>query len=496
MTRDLFFRSAVELAALVRERQLSPVELIDALLARIDALDPALGAFGTVAYEQARSHARLAEAAVLRGDALGPLHGVPVSIKDNLETAGLRTTYGSAVFAEHVPTEDAVAVARLKVAGAIVVGKTNLPEFASKSITDSPLFGDARNPWALDRVAGGSSGGAAAAVAAGLGPLAIGTDASGSIRIPAACCGVLGLKPTAGRVPQYPNQNPWEIASQVGPLARVAADLDLALRVIGGPDPRDPISLPPIPEAWDAPLDSLVRPWRFAWNTTLGFARVDADVLRITGALVERLAGSGSVEEVALDLTAARDAQPPLSAVRRTVDLANLVHPDLDPIDARLADVLRTGRATPGARLAEATTHRAQAYAAVEALFRQHDFLVTPTLTAPPFSVGLAMPETVAGSPAMSSLEWHPFTFPFNLTGHPAISIPAGWTDDGLPVGIQVVGRRFADRDLLAVARYVERVQPWAHRRPPLDVSERGPRPADLVTAETRSGRGVGGDAP
>jgi Asp-tRNA(Asn)/Glu-tRNA(Gln) amidotransferase A subunit family amidase len=473
VTDELFYRPAVELAGLVRRRELSPVELVDRLFERIARLDPAIGAYATLAHDQARRDAHQAERLVLRGDALGPLHGVPISVKDNLETAGLRTTYGSRLFAEHVPIEDAVSVERLKAAGAIVVGKTNLPELASKSITDSPLFGDTRNPWAPDRVAGGSSGGAAAAVAAGLGPLALGTDASGSIRIPAACCGVLGLKPTAGRVPQHPNQNPWEIASQVGPLARVTADLDLALRLIGGPDPRDPISLPPIPESWDLPLDSLVRPWRFAWSSTLGFARVEPEVLTITGRLAKHLAVVGSVNDVALDLSAACEAQPTLSAARRVVDLATMVDVDRDEIDARLADVLRTGRALPAARLAEATTHRARAYAAVEALFREYDFLVTPTLAAPPFAVGLAMPPLIAGVAPTASSEWHPFTFPFNLTGHPAIAIPAGWTEDGLPVGLQVVGRRFADRELLAVARHVERSQPWADRRPPLDARSR-----------------------
>src|SRR5215212_2236031 len=260
MHDDLLYAPAVELAARIRQRQLSPVELIDGLFERIARVDPGLGAYCTLAADEARREARRAESAVMRGDALGPLHGVPVSVKDNLETAGLRTTYGSHLFAEHVPDEDAVCVARLKAAGAIVVGKTSLPEFANKAICDSPLFGPTRNPWALDRVAGGSSGGAAAAVAAGLGPIAIGTDASGSIRIPAACCGVLGLKPTAGRVPQFPNPNPWEIASQVGPLARTAADVDLLLRVLSGPDERDPLSLPPIAERWDVELDDLIRP--------------------------------------------------------------------------------------------------------------------------------------------------------------------------------------------------------------------------------------------
>jgi len=188
------------------------------------------------------------------------------------------------------------------------------------------------------------------------------------------------------------------------------------------------------------------------------------------------------VDEVNLDLTSAREAQSPLGAVRRTIDLAGLVDPDRDQIDARLADVLRTGRDTPGARIAEATARRAQAYMAVQAVLGRHDFLVTPTLTAPPFAVGRAMPERIAGEPVASALEWHPFTFPFNLTGHPSISIPAGWTADGLPVGMQVVGRRFADRELLAVARYVEREQPRADRRPRLPAGTQHDSPFGLAS--------------
>jgi len=482
MTDGHFFLSAVELAARIRQRELSPVELIDGLFERIARIDPGIGAYCTLAHDQAREAARQAEAAVVHGDVLGLLHGVPVSIKDNLETAGLRTTFASRLFAEHVPDEDAVSVARLKVAGAIVVGKTNLPEFASKSITDSPMFGPTRNPWATDRVAGGSSGGAAAAVAVGLGPLALGTDASGSIRIPASCCGVLGLKTTAGRVPQYPNQNPWEIASQVGPLARTAADLDLALRIISGPDDRDPISLPPIDEAWDRPLDDLMRPWRFAWSGTLGFARVDADVLAICAASATRLAevSARSLDAVEIDLSGALLAQQGLSPARRVVDLTNILDPEHDDVDARLAGILRAGQATPIGSLAPATAHRAQVFAAVQRLLREYDFLVTPTLAAPPFAVGRQAPALIDGVPPASALEWHPFTFPFNLTGHPAISIPAGWTDDGLPVGLQIVGRRFADRDLLAVARLVEQIQPWANRRPMLHASRQN---AGSITA-------------
>ncbi len=295
MQDEDFFLSAAELASRIRRREVSPVELVDALFERIARIDTQLHAYCTLAPDQARLAARTAEADLLHGKPVGPLHGVPVCVKDNLETAGIRTTYGSRLFEQFIPAEDAVAVARLKKAGAIVMGKTSLPEFAAKSVTDPPLFGHTRNPWATDRVAGGSSGGTAAAIAAGLAPAGLGNDAAGSIRIPAACCGIAGLKPSAGRVPQYPSANPWEIASQTGPMARAVGDLDLLLRSMAGPDERDPLSLPALPGEESTSLEELVRPWRIAWSPDLGFARVDPEVLEVASDAVQDLSSAGTV---------------------------------------------------------------------------------------------------------------------------------------------------------------------------------------------------------
>lgn len=463
---DIFFLSATELARRIRQRELSPVEVIDAFLARIVQLDQHVRAYCTVAHESARAGARAAENAVLRGEALGPLHGVPVSVKDNIETAGIRTTYGSHAYEHFVPTEDAVAVERLKAAGAIVLGKTSLPEFGAKGVTDPPLFGHTRNPWALDRVSGGSSGGAAAAVAAGLGPIGLGNDAAGSVRIPASFCGVVGLKPSWGRIPHYPNAYPWEIANQVGVLTRTVGDQDLALRVLEGSDERDPLSLPRISEQWEVPLDDLARPWRIAWCLDFGSTRVDRDVREITAPAVQDLAKVGVMEQVTLDLSDAEEAYFVFSALRRAATTHELLAEWEKRMDPFYVEYVKTGLTLTPIDISRALRKRNHVHEVVEQLFRRHGLLVTPTVSVPAFVIGQMGPEMINGQPLKSWREWYPFTYPFNLTGHPAASIPVGWTQEGLPVGLQIVGRRFADRDVLAACRFLERVRPWVDHRP------------------------------
>ena len=303
MTRsDLTDLSATELAALIRRKRVSPVELVDAVLARIDSSQASVNAFITVLYDAARAEAKAAEKAVMLGDDLGPLHGVPFSVKDLTYTAGVRTTMGSAIFENFVPSEDAVPVARLKHAGAILLGKTTTPEFGHKPLTDSPIFGVTRNPWDLSRTCGGSSGGAAAAIASGLGPLALGSDGGGSIRIPASCCGIVGLKATLGVVPHVHAPDLFGNNSFIGPMTRTIADARLVLDVIAGPDPRDPYALavPLRPGLAGADLKGLRIGWiATAGNIiepeTLSSAEAAIQVLADMGALVEPLEGEDYV---------------------------------------------------------------------------------------------------------------------------------------------------------------------------------------------------------
>ena len=287
---ELCFLPAIELARLIRARALSPSDLVDAVLARIEAVNPGLNAYCTVAADQARAAAGEAEARLMRGADLGPLHGVPVSFKDMTPTAGIRTTWGSLLFEHHVPQQDALPVARTKAAGAIVLGKTNTPEFGCKGVTDNRVFGPTRNPWNPSLIPGGSSGGAACAVAAGLGPLAEGSDFAGSVRIPAAACGVVGLKPSPGRLPKVTG-SPWNTIGTSGPIARTVRDAALFLDVLSGPDERDPLSLPS--ESFLAACDQPLGRLRVAWSPDLGYAAVDGRVTVVADQAARTFAALG-----------------------------------------------------------------------------------------------------------------------------------------------------------------------------------------------------------
>ncbi|MBI4012497.1 MAG: amidase [Candidatus Rokubacteria bacterium] len=464
---EIGYASATALAAAIREKAVSPVEAVDAVLRRIERLNPVLNAYCTLTAEAARAAARRAEAAVLRGDALGPLHGVPVSVKDTIWTAGVRTTMGSALYADFVPGEDAPVVARLVAAGAIVLGKTTTPEFAHKGTTDSPLFGITRNPWSLGYTPGGSTGGGAAAVAAGLGPLAVGTDEGGSIRLPAAFCGVVGLKPTYGLVPRYP-VGVAELLTHLGPLARTVADAALCLTVTAGRDDRDGWSLAAPPVDYLAGLERRPGALRVAWSPRLGYAAVDPEVLRVTSAAVRALGTLGwHVEEADPgfeDPAAISDAfrYPALA-----VALGDRLPEWRARMDPSLVPLVEEGQRMSGPDVARALMRRHDLWLAVHAFFGRYDLLATPVVAVPPFPVDAPPPREIAGRP-VSRRGWIPFTYPFNLTGQPAIALPCGVTADGLPIGLQLVARRLDDALLLRAAAAFEAAFPWADRRPPL----------------------------
>jgi Asp-tRNA(Asn)/Glu-tRNA(Gln) amidotransferase A subunit family amidase len=467
--QDLCYLSAVELAAAIRARQLSPVELTIAILDRIDQLSPKINAYCTVVPEAALAAARQAETAVMQGEPMGCLHGIPISFKDLTVTAGIRTTFGSKVFEYHVPTEDAIVVERARRSGAIVLGKTNTPEFGCKGVTDNRVFGYTRNPWRLDRVAGGSSGGAAAALAAGLGPLAEGSDLAGSIRIPAGCCGVVGFKPSLGRVPYYPSLNSWTGFNVVGPMARTVGDAALLFSVMAGPDERDPLSLPDTGEDFVRATEEEHGGMRVAWSADLGYAPVDPEVRSLCATAAKVFEGLGCLVEEAspgfedpeplfLDLTA------PARAARCSPYLEQW-QDQMDPI--LVQRILRTQGAT-AIEYERANYRRTALWHIVRLFFERYELLLTPTTAVPPFAIGIDYPTEIAGRPVSSPLAWLPFTFPFSMTGQPAISVPCGWTREGLPVGLQIVGRRLADAAVLRAARMFEVASPWAGRRPNL----------------------------
>jgi aspartyl-tRNA(Asn)/glutamyl-tRNA(Gln) amidotransferase subunit A len=465
---DLCFTPAVELAALIRRRALSPVELTRAVLERIERLNGRLGAYVLVHAERALEHARRAERAVMSGQPLGPLHGVPVSLKDNAWAAGDRTTLGSRLFAHFVAPEDGPSVARLRAAGAIFVGRTNLPEFAWRGSTDNRLFGETRNPWDLTRTPGGSTGGGAAAVAAGLGPLALGSDGAGSIRIPASFCHVVGLKPTFGRIPLYPAVGGHELVAHVCPLGRTVRDVALMLNVLARYDRRDPLALPDDDvdhlAACDEPLAG--APLRVAWSADLGFAPIERETREICASAARAFTEIGAkVEEASPELgdpswilrTLYGGGQAGAHAARPAEQKAQM-----DP------ELVAYAEASAGLNVVDylgALTARQAMVDTLRRFFERYDLLLTPTVCVPPFPLGIVGPREVAGR-EVTHLGWT-LCYPFNYSGQPAVSVPAGWTASGLPVGLQIVGRRLEDALVLRAAAAFESLRPWGARRPP-----------------------------
>lgn len=464
--QELAWLSATELVTLISSKQVSPVEVTAAVLARLEAVQPTLNAFCLVAGDVARAAAREAEIAVMKGEPLGPLQGVPVSVKDVIFTRGLRTTGGSRLFAEAIPEEDAIVVARLRAAGAVLLGKTNTSEFGHKAVTDNPLFGVTRNPWGPSRTPGGSSGGGAAAVASGVGPLAVGTDGGGSIRIPAAFCGVYGLKPSRGRVPQHGGFPGWEGLSHTGPITRTVRDAALLLDVIAGSDDRDADSLPREPGSYLDACDVGIEGLHVAWSPDLGYASVDPVVLALCENAAAEFESLGChVEVVNPGWEDLEEAFSTIVATQLHAAWAEDLARSESLMDPSLVKLLRRG-ATISARDYVAARNRVQAYwLDVLAFLARFDLLLTPTVAVPPFAAEQAPPREVAGRD-VSVLGWMPFTYPFNLTGQPAATVPAGWTAEGLPVGLQIVGRRHADRTVLAASAAFEAACPWRDRRP------------------------------
>ncbi|MGE8613890.1 MAG: amidase [Achromobacter veterisilvae] len=469
MSDSLCELTAVEAARLIRGKALSPVELVRAALDRAERLQPVLNCFITLCPERALDEARAAEAALMRGDAPGVLHGLPFTVKDLVNTAGVRTTFGAVPFRDNVPTEDALAVARLREHGAILIGKTTTPEFGAKSMTDSPLFGHTRNPWDLGRTCGGSSGGAAAATAAGITALAVATDGGGSTRIPAACNGVVGFKQSMGAIPHSQALDAIGNQTYVTPTTRTVADTRLMMAAMSGPHPSDPWSLG-IPKTdylrADPPGD--LRGKRVRYCAAPPGRPVDADVRRAFDAALERLAGLGAEVE-AFD-GAGFDVEPIWRVINHTVWRARylpLIEQAPDAYSASLRRQIESAAQFSAVQYQEAMFARTAIYRKVQALFEGADLLAMPTIsrTAVPLGTDIFDSIVIDGR-AFDDIRahWYPWTMLFNLTGNPAISVPCGRGRDGLPIGLQLVGRCHADLDLLSAAESFERAGPAAER--------------------------------
>ena len=463
MSKELTRLSAVELARLVRTKKASPVEVVEAHLAAIQRINPAVNAFCTVAAEKALAWAREAERAVKKRAKLKPLHGVPVAIKDLTLTAGIRTTFGSTLYRDHVPTEDAEVVRRLKAAGAIVLGKTNTPEFGAGANTVNKVFGATRNPWNTALSASGSTGGGAAALAARMTPLAEGTDFGGSLRTPAAFCGVLGLRTTAGLVPKHPAAMPWHDQSVTGPMARSAEDCALLLDAMTGLSGKSPLSAP---APWRSVREAVakarsLRGLRLAYAPDIAGIGVDEEIERIcrTAARDLRDAAGAAPEEIEFNLSDGRDA---FLALRGEAMVGN--HFDrlerIGELGDNLAGNIRAGLALTVSDIARAERKRAEIWHRWRALFEQYDALLTPTAPVPPFPVEKNYPEVVEGRRMQHYIDWIGPTFLVSLAALPAASVPAGLTAARLPVGLQIVGPRFSEPMILTVAKFAEAAHP------------------------------------
>jgi aspartyl-tRNA(Asn)/glutamyl-tRNA(Gln) amidotransferase subunit A len=476
--KEICRMDAVTLAKHIRSKKLSPVEVIDAVLARMEKLEPILHAFCTATPELARRTATKIEKDIMAGKPMGPLAGVPVGIKDLVCTKGIKTVSGSWAYADFVPDEDDVVVERLKAAGAVILGKTNVPEFGYSGVGHNPVFPTTRNPWNTDLTPGGSSAGSGAAVASGMGPFAIGSDGGGSVRIPSAHSGLYGMKASMGRVPlypgvkdeRYPGVSSWESLEHIGPMARTVADAALMLSIIAGPDDRDRHTLPK-EEGFDwmkslkGNLKGLKVAYTLDWG---GYAPVDQRVRKIV---------TDAVKVFERDLGCkVEEANPGWSnpyetfwgMVARETDLRGMRAMEKklgDKMTPHVRDFLKTEWTAE--QFTDAMVQRKAVNNKMWRFMRKYDLLLTPTLAVPPFEVGIQGPTVIDGK-EVEPFEWLHFTYPLNLTGQPAATAPAGWTDDGLPVGLQIIGRHLGDAMVLRASACFEAARPWKHRWPPL----------------------------
>jgi amidase len=465
---DLHELSAVELARRLRTREVSAREVVAAHLARIDEVNPAVNAIVTSTAEQAMQSAAQADQDLAAGRRVGPLHGLPIAHKDTLPTAGVRTTHGSPVFADHVPDHDHLMVARERAAGAISVGKTNVPELGLGSHTFNPVFGVTRNPYNVRLSAGGSSGGAAAALAAGMVPIADGSDTGGSLRNPASFCNVVALRPTPGLVPSWPEPFAWSPLPVKGPMARSTEDLALLLSVVVGPDGRSPLAHDTPASAFTRPLGRSLRGLRIGWAPDLGgLVPLDRRVREALAPLRDLLTDMGChVEDAAPHLDGADEVFHVMRAVQMEASYGDLLDEHRELVKADAIWNIEEGRRLDGTQVGRAEILRTAIHHRMREFFCRYDFLVTAVTQVPPFAAELTYPISVDGVPMANYLEWMRSCTLISATGCPALSVPAAFTDDGLPVGLQVIGPSRADLAVLRVGHEVEAAAEVGARRP------------------------------
>ena len=466
---DLPFLSAVELARLIRAGDLSAREVMAAHLEQIDRVNPQVNAIVTLLPDEAMAAAAAADERAARGEPLGPLHGLPVAHKDLVLTKGIRTTFGSPIYKDLIPAQDALIVERLQAAGAITIGKTNTPEFGAGSQTFNEVFGATLNPYDLTKTCGGSSGGAAVALACRMLPIADGSDTGGSLRNPASFCNVVGFRTSPGRVPVWPRSVGWFPIPVQGPMARTVEDTALLLSAVAGPDTRSPISIPEAGEVFRRPLESEVRGLKIAFSADFGELPVDArvaDVLASGRAVFQAL--DCQVEDESPDFRDADEVFKVWRAWYLELVLGELVAKQPDQFKDTILWNVAEGAKLTGPQIGKAEKARTALYHRLCAFLERYDYLVGPVSQVPPFSVDEPYVKEIAGVTMETYIDWMKSCYYISVTGLPAISVPCGFTPEGLPVGIQIVGRHHDDIGVLQLARAFEQATEAWKREPPV----------------------------
>ncbi len=466
---DLCFATATELLKLIRNRSVSVYEVVQAHVEQIEKLNPLVNAVVTFLPEEALAKAKKIDQLLAKGKPVGRLVGLPIAHKDSFATSGIKTTQGSPIFCHDIPDQDSLIIERLKKAGAITLGKTNLPEFGAGSQTYNEVFGETLNPYDLTKTCGGSSGGSAVALACGMQPIADGSDMGGSLRNPANYCNVVGLRPSPGRVPSWPSSTAWFPISVVGPMARTVADIALIMSAIAGPDHRSPISISESADIFQQPMQRDFSKSRIAWLGNLGQLPVEYSVMSILESqrsIFEDL--SGDVIDACPDFSGADQIFKTWRAWKFSLDLGSLLVDHRHQMKETVIWNIEQGQRLLGTDLAEAEIKRTELYHRIRNFMIQFEFMILPVSQLPPFEIQTRYPTQINAEPMGTYIDWMKSCYYITVTGLPAISIPCGFTEDGLPVGVQIVGRHQDDFGLLQFAYAFEQATRFGEIRPPI----------------------------
>jgi len=472
---DICFMSAFEMREKIKSQELSSIEITETIIERIEKINPIINAYCTPTFELARETAKKADEAVKRSNTLGLLHGIPTSIKDLMQTKGIRTTFGSKLYEDFIPEQDDVAVQRLIASGCVILGKTNTPEFGAIALTNNKIFGETKNPWDIERNSGGSSGGAASAVAGGIGPLALGSDGGGSIRVPCSCCGVYGLKPTFGRIPSYPRIGiAFYSMDHYGPIVRHVKDAALMLNAMKGHHPGDHNSFPDDDIDYAKVLDEKPKKLKIGYSMTLGYGKILDDEVKenVLDGIQKFERFDWDIEEANLKIRKPESAYKTEVSIGYAYDLQKDFNNRPEDLSPDLKGSIRLGLDNSAMNIGKAREQRKHVYEVMYQYFKDYDILITPTLPCPAIKPGWLETGTTfpsIGKKTLSIMSWMTYTYPFNMTGLPAASIPSGWSNSGLPIGMQIVGKRYDERTVLQVSKAFEEVSPWQEKRPKLN---------------------------